>query len=275
MNVTLVYVIFAACVAAVYIGVNVTAFCSTCYCTSWLYLVCRLHPSSPVHRVLAWTRADRKCSNTLHTNFLRALSGAPLGAAPQLTHRPADRKGQYLAKYISVSVPSCPLSSRCPAPAPVLCSWRHTQHGGQGDSVNISYHILILKAVKWLWRNRCRIRRAACLGGRVGWKLLSKIAAESPFILILHLYIGASLPASQTAVISFLCCISKSETFDLKRLYVVWKGSQHPPLFANAGCCSLVPFFFFFFTVVWDRSCWADCEKIKAEQWQPEVYCYW
>lgn len=146
------------------------------------FIICRfqwLQSNEPCPRL---TRADRKCCNTSADQFLFG-QGISLLADPRL-HLSAHSKEQFSAKYISPShtsaVLSCPLSSRCPAPALVHCSWRHSQHGGQGDSVNISYQILILKAVQRLWRHLCRIWRTACLCGRVGVHLLSKMQRTPP-----------------------------------------------------------------------------------------------
>lgn len=99
--------------------------------------VCR--HSEPRPRV---TRADRKRGKLIGPEHPH-----PLSAAPRRTLR-GGRSAKYTPAPPQTSAPlSCPLSSRCPARALVHCSWRHTQHGGQGDSVNISYQIIILQAV--------------------------------------------------------------------------------------------------------------------------------
>ena len=127
-----------------------------------------------------------------------------VSSAPRRTRRPAGRKekGRHLSKYTfcaqclrpRLALLSCPLTSRCLAPALVHCSWRHTQHGGQGDSVNISYQILILKGGKAA-TGASDAEDSMSVRTR-GFKARVCHAAEPPFRLSLHLCIGASLPAS-------------------------------------------------------------------------------
>lgn len=92
-----------------------------------------------------------------------------------------------------------PLSSRCPAPALVHCGWRHIQHGGQGDSVNISYQIIIFKGNKTAASFALSDAEDGSSARTLGFKSSVWNAAVSspPFYLALHLYTGASLPASQ------------------------------------------------------------------------------
>lgn len=139
------------------------------------------------------TRARRKWPVSLRSGiFLSGSSATP----------PAHRE-RTLLRYIYISsshtsaVSSCPLPSRCPAPALVHCSWRHSQHGGQGDSVNISNQIFILKAGKRLWRylyegHNGQLVRADALGD----VFCLKCSGIPLYSLFLHVYIDASLPAS-------------------------------------------------------------------------------
>jgi len=142
--------------------------------------------------------------------------------------------------------PVMPAASSCPAPALLHCSWRHTQHGGQGDSVDISYQIFVLKAA-----NRPSDTEGSMSVRTRGVNAIFSNAAESPALVLLQLYTGASLPASQRQL-SFISSVAFVYETGL-----AWRGFIYAD-FKMHGVVYIRP--------------WSIVKKITAKQWEHELH---
>lgn len=122
-----------------------------------------------------------------NTSAAAAASSSP--AAPITTPAWSQRKGINLAQgprhpQLLLTCPRAVIPNPSAWASTVHCGWRHIQHGGQGDSVNISLSKNeINKALRRRRALRFRVRRTSELHGRVGFRASAQRRSLIPFIV--------------------------------------------------------------------------------------------
>lgn len=161
-----------------------------------------------------------------------------------------------------------PLSSRCPAPALVSCGWRHIQHGGQGDSVNISYQIIIFKGNKTAASFALSDAEDGSSARTLGFKSLAWNAAVSspPLLFKLCIFTQAHLSWPRRDSCNFFFSAACFWFWKIWWDFAVWKDRSTATSICNARLLLLA---------VCDRCVKRGGEKIKAKLWQTELQLYW